>query len=134
MRERRYVLPDIESVREHIPTETRTCTCGATFEAELRPGRRKRYCSPGCYPSARRRDELHDDLVYADCTIEDEVRRLLVSIRCRAGLTRIQLAERLGVDDRAIRRIEAGSVKVRIEHLAMYARGCETSVGVQCYE
>lgn len=74
-----------------------------------------------------RADLMSDPEVQAAMEAEDRKARLqamLAQWRNHAGLTRAQVAERMGVTPPTVSRMEANIIKASLETIARYARAC----------
>ncbi|WLI76803.1 helix-turn-helix transcriptional regulator [Kosakonia sp. H02] len=74
-----------------------------------------------------RAELLSDPDVQAEYEAQERKERLqamLAEWRRHAGLTRAQVAERMGVTPPTVSRMEANVVKASLETLARYARAC----------
>lgn len=76
---------------------------------------------------AVREDLMSDPVVQAAYESEERKERLqamLAEWRNHAGLTRAQVAERMGVTPPTVSRMESNITKASLETLARYARAC----------
>ncbi len=76
---------------------------------------------------AVREDLMSDPAVQAAYEAEERKERLqamLAEWRNHAGLTRAQVAERMGVTPPTVSRMESNIIKASLETLARYARAC----------
>ncbi len=74
-----------------------------------------------------RSELMSDPAVQAACEAEERKIRLqemLAEWRKHAGLTRAQVAERMGVTPPTVSRMEANIIKASLETIARYARAC----------
>ncbi|NHB90364.1 helix-turn-helix domain-containing protein [Photorhabdus tasmaniensis] len=55
---------------------------------------------------------------------KEKLQALLAEWRCNAGITRAQVAERMGVKPPTVSRMESNINKASIDTLARYARAC----------
>jgi transcriptional regulator with XRE-family HTH domain len=70
------------------------------------------------------RDEY--DRAYAAATLAGELAELVYTVRVRAGLTQVELAQRMGTTQSSIARIESGGSLPTINMLARLARATRT--------
>lgn len=54
----------------------------------------------------------------------DEMRELLASMRAKAGLTSTQIAERMGVSQPAVSKLERNATRASLATLQRYANAC----------
>ncbi len=64
--------------------------------------------------------------------LEDEFKAIeaLIDARAAAGLTQAQLAQKMGVKQSAVARIESGVLNVRYKTLLSYLKACGKSIAI----
>lgn len=85
-------------------------------------------------PFTQVKAELMEDLefkaAYEAAKKEEELEELLLAIRESAGLNSIQVAERMGISQPAISRLERNAAKASISTLERYAVACGVSLQI----
>lgn len=61
---------------------------------------------------------------------EDELQELLADLRRKAGLNSTQVAERMGITQPAVSKLEKNAIKASVSTLERYAAACGASIKI----
>ncbi|MFC0180143.1 MULTISPECIES: helix-turn-helix domain-containing protein [Thorsellia] len=82
------------------------------------------------YSKVKEKALMNNDVLNAYLVekLEEEVQELLISMKKRAGLNSTQVAERMGITQPAVSKLEKNASKASMKTLERYALACGTSI------